>query len=70
LLEDFAMNVQAFDRVGRAPAPRGDMILVPGRTFCMGSDRHYPEEAPNAQDLQSDQRRDDTAALAKRRRLK
>ena len=22
------------------------MEMVPGRTFCMGSDRHYPEEAP------------------------
>jgi formylglycine-generating enzyme required for sulfatase activity len=23
-----------------------DMILVPGSTFRMGSDRHYSEEAP------------------------
>ncbi len=23
-----------------------DMVFVPGRTFAMGSDRHYPEEAP------------------------
>ena len=23
-----------------------DMILVPGGTFHMGSDKHYPEEAP------------------------
>jgi sulfatase modifying factor 1 len=23
-----------------------DMILVPGGTFRMGSDNHYPEEAP------------------------
>ena len=22
------------------------MILIPGGTFCMGSDKHYPEEAP------------------------
>ena len=27
-----------------APAP--DMIWIPGGTFLMGSDRHYPEEAP------------------------
>jgi len=40
------MNVEAFDRIGRASTPRGDMILVPGGTFRMGSDRHYPEEAP------------------------
>jgi formylglycine-generating enzyme len=25
---------------------RGDMLLVPGGTFRMGSDKHYPEEAP------------------------
>jgi formylglycine-generating enzyme len=23
-----------------------DMIAIPGGTFRMGSDRHYPEEAP------------------------
>jgi formylglycine-generating enzyme len=23
-----------------------DMLVVPGGTFRMGSDRHYPEEAP------------------------
>ena len=27
------------------PIP-GDMIWIPGGTFRMGSDRHYPEEAP------------------------
>jgi formylglycine-generating enzyme required for sulfatase activity len=26
--------------------PASDMVWVPGRTFLMGSDRHYPEEAP------------------------
>ena len=25
---------------------RNDMVLIPGGTFRMGSDRHYPEEAP------------------------
>ncbi len=30
-----------------AKAARGqDMILIPGGTFRMGSDQHYPEEAP------------------------
>ena len=28
------------------PANAGDMVHVPGGTFWMGSDRHYPEEAP------------------------
>jgi formylglycine-generating enzyme required for sulfatase activity len=28
------------------PAPFPDMVWVPGGTFRMGSDRHYPEEAP------------------------
>lgn len=27
-------------------APRADMRFIPGRLFRMGSDRHYPEEAP------------------------
>lgn len=30
----------------RPDAARDDMIFVPGGTFRMGSDRHYPEEAP------------------------
>ena len=32
----------------RAPRPNGvgEMIFIPGGTFRMGSDRHYPEEAP------------------------
>jgi sulfatase modifying factor 1 len=40
------MNVRAFDSIGRAPVPRGDIILVQGGTFRMGSDKHYPEESP------------------------
>src|SRR5262245_38321813 len=32
----------AVSRVG----PHSGMILIPGGTFRMGSDRHYPEEAP------------------------
>ncbi|MBJ6761424.1 formylglycine-generating enzyme family protein [Myxococcaceae bacterium JPH2] len=27
-------------------APFADMVWIPGRTFWMGSDQHYPEEAP------------------------
>jgi sulfatase modifying factor 1 len=29
-----------------ASAPVGDMAWIPGATYLMGSDRHYPEEAP------------------------
>ena len=29
-----------------AKAPFPGMVWVPGGTFVMGSDRHYPEEAP------------------------
>src|SRR5215207_7170091 len=28
------------------PAPDLDMVWIPGGTFRMGSDDHYPEEAP------------------------
>ncbi|MBI1181164.1 MAG: SUMF1/EgtB/PvdO family nonheme iron enzyme [Alphaproteobacteria bacterium] len=28
------------------PADTSDMVLLPGGTFVMGSDHHYPEEAP------------------------
>ena len=29
-----------------APAPGHDMVWIPGGTFRMGSDHHYPEESP------------------------
>jgi sulfatase modifying factor 1 len=32
---------------GLAPRTDGDMCFVPGATFRMGSDHHYPEEAPS-----------------------
>ncbi|WP_246389299.1 formylglycine-generating enzyme family protein [Microvirga mediterraneensis] len=35
---------EAVSSRGDAPAP--DMVRIPGGTFRMGSDRHYPEEAP------------------------
>jgi formylglycine-generating enzyme len=31
---------------GSASQPGPDMVWIPGGTFLMGSDRHYPEEAP------------------------
>ena len=39
-------NLRACDRPIRAFAPGLDMIRIPGGTFRMGSDKHYPEEAP------------------------
>ena len=27
-------------------SPSGDMVWIPGGTFRMGSDKHYPDEAP------------------------
>ena len=34
------------DTLGQHPAARKDMVWIPGGTFQMGSDDHYPEEAP------------------------
>jgi len=31
---------------GKRHQQHADMLLVPGGTFRMGSDQHYPEEAP------------------------
>ena len=37
---------QAVDGTTPGAATHPDMVLIPGGTFQMGSDRHYPEEAP------------------------
>src|SRR5262245_806045 len=37
---------QRRDGAGREPSSHPDMIFIPGGTFRMGSDKHYPEEAP------------------------
>ncbi|MGO4407565.1 SUMF1/EgtB/PvdO family nonheme iron enzyme [Bosea sp. RAF48] len=34
------------DQVDIGAAPPPDIVFIPGGTFRMGSDRHYPEEAP------------------------
>lgn len=34
-------------RIARGAVPHDGMVRVPGGTFRMGSDRHYPEEAPS-----------------------
>ena len=30
----------------KLPPPSENMVWIPGGTFLMGSDKHYPEEAP------------------------
>ena len=44
--EQMGISVAA-DRPGQpGPPPHEDMVWIPGRTFLMGSDHHYPEEGP------------------------
>ena len=38
-------NERPEDPMHRSP-PDADMVRIPGGTFQMGSDHHYPEEAP------------------------
>jgi formylglycine-generating enzyme len=42
------MSTQSLDPNGQTSnaTPTADMIWIPGGSFRMGSDRHYPEEAP------------------------
>jgi formylglycine-generating enzyme len=40
-------RLRAAGEVAAAPSVNtADMIRIPGGTFRMGSDKHYPEEAP------------------------
>ena len=41
------MSVSCSTAVASATAPTADMIHIPAGTFRMGSDRHYPDEAPS-----------------------
>src|SRR5690349_8634792 len=45
---DAMNNVAQIDSALQLPraAPSPNMVWIPGGTFRMGSDRHYPEEAP------------------------
>ena len=43
-MDDLAIGFGQSAGEGERPAP--DMMWVPGGTFLMGSDNHYPEEAP------------------------
>ena len=45
-LADARPATQAPAPVASAPPPHPGMVWVPGGTFLMGSDQHYPEEAP------------------------
>ena len=40
------INGRSTPRVPDGFRQQADMQWVPGGTFCMGSDRHYPDEAP------------------------
>ena len=40
------MSLADADSSSARYAQQADMRLVPGGTFRMGSDKHYPEEAP------------------------
>jgi formylglycine-generating enzyme required for sulfatase activity len=42
----FLMSLAETDYSSAAERHHADMLLVPGGTFRMGSDKHYPEEAP------------------------
>jgi formylglycine-generating enzyme required for sulfatase activity len=42
----FQDGVEHSEPRGREDLATGDMVWIPGGTFRMGSDRHYPEEAP------------------------
>ena len=39
-------DLRSQDDRGSEDSRNGDMVRIPGGTFRMGSDRHYPEEAP------------------------
>jgi len=39
-------HADAATKSGTGTTLRADMVRIPGGTFRMGSDRHYPEEAP------------------------
>ena len=41
-----ATDVPGNPDVDRPSSHQADMIWIPGGTFRMGSDKHYPEEAP------------------------
>src|SRR5437588_1393725 len=44
--ESPVINVAKADTRAVSTAPTRDMPWIPGGTFLMGSDHHYPEEAP------------------------
>src|SRR5215469_6973424 len=45
-MNDFVQAISPTVNSAPGPAPSANMVWVPGGTFRMGSDKHYPEEAP------------------------
>jgi sulfatase modifying factor 1 len=45
-MSSIATNRQSLDPANKEAASFPGMVFIPGGTFRMGSDRHYPEEAP------------------------
>ena len=45
------------DALQKQAVSTADMIRIPGGTFRMGSDRHYPEEAPVLEETLEDIKR-------------
>jgi len=39
-------DTESFAKIAAAGAEKSGMVKIPGRTFRMGSDHHYPEEGP------------------------
>ena len=37
---------EGWEGLSHGRKPDADMVFIPGGTFRMGSDKHYPEEAP------------------------
>jgi formylglycine-generating enzyme required for sulfatase activity len=45
-MAELELTARQGERALHAPSNDRDMMRIPGGTFRMGSDRHYPEEAP------------------------
>ena len=42
----YPFELRVMDTLAKPAAATADMVRIPGGTFRMGSDQHYPEEAP------------------------
>ena len=41
-----SVDAKESEQLGPGASPHPDMVWIPGGTFAMGSDKHYPEERP------------------------